>query len=72
MDFVYHKVVMLMRFEIISISVCDCPNRNHFLELKKYLDVIRIPYIRQWINLTNDSVHCIDKRSYDAKAILTM
>ncbi len=39
---------------------------------EKYLGTIRIPYIRQWINLTNDSIHCIDQRSYDTKAILTM
>ncbi|CAF2747121.1 unnamed protein product [Rotaria sp. Silwood2] len=34
--------------------------------------IIRIPFIDQFIPLTNDSVHCIDQRSYDTKAIFTI
>ena len=36
------------------------------------LGAIRIPFLKQLIHLSNDSVHCIDERRYDAKAILTM
>lgn len=36
------------------------------------LGAIRIPFLKQIIHLSNDSVHCIDERRYDAKAILTM
>lgn len=36
------------------------------------LGAIEIPYVQDLINLTNDSIHCIDQRSLDAKAIVTM
>jgi hypothetical protein len=36
------------------------------------LGTIRIPFIKRFIHLTNDSVHCIDDRPFDAKAVLAM
>ncbi|CAF1474248.1 unnamed protein product [Rotaria sp. Silwood1] len=34
--------------------------------------IIRIPFISRYIPLSNDSIHCIDQRSYDTKAIFTI
>ena len=40
-----------------------------FLE---YLGVIRIPFIKNLLHLTNESVHCIEYRQLNTTAILTM
>ncbi|CAF3539956.1 unnamed protein product [Adineta steineri] len=43
-------------------------------DLVNYINTrtIRIPFIKRFIHLTDDNIHCIDHRSYDGKAILTI
>ncbi|CAF3708092.1 unnamed protein product [Rotaria sordida] len=47
---------------------CDANDIVHMINRR----IIRIPFIKRFLPLTNDSIHCIDQRSYDAKAILTI
>ncbi|CAF1405402.1 unnamed protein product [Rotaria magnacalcarata] len=56
---------------IYGICVPQSCNEN---ELINYINqhAIRIPFIKNFINLKNDSMHCLDQRSYDANAILTI
>lgn len=36
------------------------------------LGAVRIPFIERYVHLTNDSIRCVDRRSLDVPAILTM
>ncbi|CAF4752878.1 unnamed protein product [Rotaria socialis] len=56
---------------IYGICVPQSCNEN---ELINYINqrAIQIPFIKNFINLKNGSMHCLDQRSYDTKAILTI
>jgi hypothetical protein len=47
---------------------CDANDLVNYINQRTF----RIPFMRRFTNLTNDSIQCIDQRSYDATAILTM
>jgi hypothetical protein len=58
---------------ILSILLIDVCKKKDFLDNSSiHLGVIQIPFLKQLIHLTNDSVHCIDHRQLDTLAILTM
>ncbi|UJR22251.1 hypothetical protein I4U23_025312 [Adineta vaga] len=50
------------------------PQSCNASDLVNYINTrtIRIPFIQQYIHLNNDSIRCIDSRSFDTKAILTI
>ena len=59
---------------ILLISLIDvCKNKfTKYISVDYCLGIIKIPSIKNLINLTNDSVHCVDYRHLDASALSTM
>lgn len=50
------------------------PQSCNASQVARYINkhTIHIPYINRYIHLKNSTIRCIDPRSFDAKAVLTM